>query len=182
MEIIFEQKGFFNQRHKVHSGAEAGYRLVMGNTRPVNIPEDTVDFVPSSAMSEPAPPVDLGDLDFDKEAEGFYKKSLDKFSEDTDKVRQKYYEALPKKLATARELARGTRESTKEEYENPPPTEVELRAERLKKERRWRDDVHGWDIVKPSAAVQWDERLRGSLTVFVDPEQDQSDHPPPMTS
>ena len=56
-------------------------------------------------MSEPAPPVDLGDLDFDKEAEGFYKKSLDKFSEDTDKVRQKYYEALLKKLAAARELA-----------------------------------------------------------------------------
>ena len=56
-------------------------------------------------MSEPAPPVDLGDLDFDKEAEGFYKKSLDNFFEDTDKVRQKYYEALLKKLAAACELA-----------------------------------------------------------------------------
>lgn len=174
--------GFFNQRHKVHSGAEAGYRLVMGNTRLVNVPEDTVDFVVSAEMSERAPPVDLGDLDFHKEAEDFYKSSMDKFPEDTDKIRQKYYEALPKKLAIARELARGTREPTKEEYENPPPTEVELRAERLKKERRWRDDVRGWDIIKPSAAVQWDERLRSSLSVFVDPEQDKSDEPPPIIS
>jgi len=174
--------GFFNQRHKVRSGAETGYRLVMGNTRPLNAPEDTMDFVASMESSEHTPPVDLGDLDFHKKAEDFYKKSMDKFPEDIDKIRQKYYDALPKKLTIARELARGTREPTKEEYENPPPTEVELRAERLKKERRWRNDVHGWDIIKPPAGVQWDERLRGSLKVFVDPEQDQTDEPSPMIS
>ncbi|KAF8201794.1 mitochondrial import inner membrane translocase subunit Tim54 [Pholiota molesta] len=162
--------GFFNQRHKVRSGAEAGYRLVKHNTRSLDVPEFTGTFAPTTEEPQSA---NHGDLDFDKQAESYYKKSLNTFAEDTDKIRQKYYEALPKKLATARELARGTREPTKEEYENPPPTEVELRAERLKKERRWRDDVAGWEMIKPTNNVQWDERLRSALKIFVDPEDDE---------
>lgn len=162
--------GFFNQRHKVRSGAEAGYRLVKDNTRPLGVPEFTETFAPTT---EETRSVNHGDLDFDKQAESYYKNSLSTFAEDTDKIRQKYYEALPKKLATARELARGTREPTKEEYENPPPTEVELRAERLKKERRWRDDVEGWEMIKPTNNVQWDERLRSALRIFVDPEDNE---------
>jgi import inner membrane translocase subunit TIM54 len=158
---------FFNQRHKVRSGAEAGYRLVMKHTRP---------FVPPTAEPEsvfadatPKTNTEQGDLDFDKHVESFYKNSLKSIPADTEKARKKYYEALPAKLATARALARGTREPTKEETEHPPPTEVELSAERMKKELRWRHDLEGWEIVKPEAQVVWDDRLRGSLRVFTDP-------------
>lgn len=152
---------FFNQRHKVRSGAEAGYKVVMCASRPLQAPE-------VSEITIKMPPA-RGDLDFDGEVETYYNKSAHSIPDDIEKARQGYYAALPKKLATARELARGIREPTKEEINNPPPTEVELRAERLKKEQRWRSDVAGWDILNPSHDVDWDERFRGTLRIFVDP-------------
>ncbi|KAF8798146.1 hypothetical protein BYT27DRAFT_7178702 [Phlegmacium glaucopus] len=161
--------GFFNQRHKVRTGAEAGYRIVMKETRPIDVPENIIDLTSSSPTTDDVPPTKYGDLDFDIEAESYYKKSLDSLHQDTEKARKKYYEGLAAKLNTARQLARGTREPTKEELENPPPTEVELRAERLKKERRWREDLEGWDIIKPSSNVSWDERCRGALRIFITP-------------
>jgi import inner membrane translocase subunit TIM54 len=112
---------------------------------------------------------DNGDLDFDQRVESVYKKSVLSIPTDIEKERQRYYEALPAKLAIARELARGTREPTKDEKEYPPPTEVELSAERLKKEQRWRRDMEGWNIVKPTQKVVWDDRFRDSLHVFIDP-------------
>ncbi|EFI28335.1 mitochondrial import inner membrane translocase subunit TIM54 [Coprinopsis cinerea okayama7 len=157
---------WFNRRKWVQSGAEAGYRLVMAQTRPIDVPlrlseeESTLD---STAESN------NGDLDFDKDADLLFKKSLHKIEEETEKERASYYKKLPAKLETARALARGTREPTKDELSTPPPTEVELRAERLKKERRWRNDVESWNLIKPSASVEWDERLRDALRVFTDP-------------
>jgi import inner membrane translocase subunit TIM54 len=166
--------GFFNQRHKVLSGAQAGYTLVVGMSRPIEVPESNTppsEFIqPSDTIAEEKPAsvsANQGDLDFDKDAESYYKSSLSNFTADIEKVRTKYYEGLPAKLATARELARGTREPTKEEFENPPPTEVELRAERLKKEKRWRDDVEGWEIINPEHGAVWDERFRTALRVYV---------------
>jgi len=167
--------GFFNQRHKVRAGSEAGYRLVMNTTRPIDVPEvfDEDEQISGTQEEHDKPAPSLGDLDFDKDAEGYYKKSLASLEEDIDGLRKKYYEALPAKLATARELARGTREPTKAEYENPPPTEVELRAERLKKEKRWRNDVEGWEMIKPSQKVPWDNRFKHALRIFDDPPQDE---------
>jgi import inner membrane translocase subunit TIM54 len=164
--------GFFNQRHKVRSGAEAGYRIVMKESQPIEVPENIIDLASSS--SPDAPTTNFGDLDFDKGVESYYKKSLDSLHEDTEKAREKYYKDLAAKLNTARQLSRGTREPTKEELENPPPTEVELRAERLKKERRWRDDLEGWDIIKPSSNVSWDERCRSVLRIFITPKNEDS--------
>lgn len=164
--------GFFNQRHKVRSGAEAGYRIVMKESQPIEVPENINDLLSSSNPTIHDAP-NFGHLDFDKGVESYYKKSLDSLHEDTEKARKKYYEDLAPKLDTARQLARGTREPTKEELENPPPTEVELRAERLKKERRWHDDLEGWDIIKPSSNVSWDERCRGALRIFITPNNEE---------
>lgn len=159
---------FFNQRHKVLSGAQAGYRLVMKNARPIRAPSSGV-FVDVATQQNQR---DLGDLEFDKEAESYFKSSVSSIPSDTATARKKYYEALPAKLVTARELARGTREPTKEEYNNPPPTEVELRAERMKKEQRWRNDLAGWDIVKPEADIVWDDRFMDAMWIFTDPPVD----------
>ncbi|KAJ3006807.1 hypothetical protein NUW54_g3797 [Trametes sanguinea] len=52
---------------------------------------------------------------------------------------------------------------------HPPPTEVELRAERLKKELRWTADEEGWSIIRPDKDVEWDERFRNKLRVYIDP-------------
>ncbi|GLB34811.1 putative inner membrane protein import complex subunit Tim54 [Lyophyllum shimeji] len=109
---------WFNQRHKVRAGSEAGYRLVMAHTRPMNAPAEQPETM-FADITIPDARSDKGDLDFDKEAESWYKKSLAKIPEDIEKARNKYYEELPAKLATARALARGTREPTKEEVNNP---------------------------------------------------------------
>jgi import inner membrane translocase subunit TIM54 len=138
---------FFNERHKVRAGAEAAYKLV------------------SCAMR----PFERTDLDFGTSAEGYYKSSTSAIPTEIQKARAEYYKALPEKLATARALARREREPTKLEIEAPPPTEVELRAERLKKETRWSADERGWDLVRPDTPVEWDDRWEGPLEVFVDP-------------
>lgn len=167
-QIPFMIWDFFNQRYKVRSGAEAGYRLVMGHTRPFNAQPDSPE--PRFAdITTPPTNRELSDLDFDKKAESYYGKSLSKIPKNIEEARKKYYDALPAKLEIARSLARGTREPTKEEAAHPPPTEVELRDERMKKEQRWRGDLIGWDIVKPSQPVTWDERFRYALRVFMDP-------------
>ena len=138
---------FFNERHKVRSGAEAAYKLVSCATRPF----------------------ERRDLDFGTSAEGYYKSSTAAIPTDIQKSRAEYHKTLPEKLATARALARREREPTKLEIEAPPPTEVELRAELLKKETRWRADERGWGLVRPGTPVEWDDRWEGALEVFVDP-------------
>lgn len=172
---------FFNERHNVRSGAEAAYKLIMGETRPFIAPPPSLssDFVndehettsPAQPhQSELSPSPISTDLEFGTEAEPFYKKSyVESFASDIEKARQGYYKTLPEKLEIARALARGEREPTKEEKNYPPPTEVELRAERQKKEMRWRNDEAGWEIVKPEKKIEWDERFRGILNVFVEP-------------
>jgi import inner membrane translocase subunit TIM54 len=156
---------FFNQRHKVRVGAEAAYRLVQQNTRPFEAP---------TAASDALTPIGrtATDLDFDRDAESYYKKSLSSIPDDIEKARKKYYEALGPKLVTARAIARNTRELTKDEWEHPPPTEVELRAERMKKEKRWRGDLEGWEILKPQREVAWDDRFADALRIFIDPRED----------
>lgn len=173
---------FFNERKKVQSGAESALKLVMNQTRPFIAPpplmnafiEDDVTTSPSQPfLSEiPSAPSQLStDLDFGKDTEAWYKNTKS-FESDIEKARQGYYKELPAKLEVARALARGTREPTKDEQNYPPPTEVQLRAERLKKETRWRGDLAGWHIIKPETAAAWDERFRGVLRIFVDPEDE----------
>lgn len=164
---------FFNQRTKVKTGAEAAYRLIMNSTRPISGPPTTPEavslFSPDSQRAE-------NDLDFDRLGESYYQSSLSSFHSDIEKARGEYYKALAGRLATARELARGEREPTKEEQNNPPPTEVELRAERMKKEKRWRDNEEGWEIIRPEKDVVWDERFRNALSIFTDPPDEHTDN------
>lgn len=158
---------FFNQRNDVRTGAEAGYKLVLGQTRPFAAPSNTSELLFSDITSSSGEPT--SDLDFDKECETHFRKSLLKLPAENAKAREKYYAELKTKLETARALARGTREPTKDEAQNPPPTEVELRAERMKKEKRWRGDLEGWQIIAPATKVAWDSRFRDALSVYVDP-------------
>lgn len=164
---------FFNQRNDVRTGAEAGYKLVLGQTRPFAAPSNTSEPLFSDITSSSGEPT--SDPDFDKECETHFRKSLLKLPAENAKAREKYYAELKTKLETARALARGTREPTKDEAQNPPPTEVELRAERMKKEKRWRGDLEGWQIIAPATKVAWDSRFRDALSVYVDPPPGSSD-------
>lgn len=177
---------FFNERHKVRSGAEAAYKLIMNKTRPMAGPSTSIHSSTSDDLTtSPAKPFpselqpEPTDLDFGKDAERWYKNSTVRdFASDIQKAREGYYKELPKKLEIARALARGTREPTKDEVSYPPPTEVELRAERMKKELRWRSDEAGWEIVKPEKEVDWDDRFNGVLKVFVEPSSQKDETAP----
>jgi len=162
---------FFNQRHKVRSGSEAAYRLVMKQTRPI-IPPTSSPLTglqgPDAAAAETSDQQG-DDLDFDKDVESYFKSSLSSTITDIEKRRREYYASLPAKLETARALSRGTREPTKDEVSAPPPTEVELRAERMKKELRWRGDIEGWELIWRDKGVVWDDRFASSMRVFEDP-------------
>lgn len=159
---------FFTERKKVQAGAEAAYKLIMKHTRPFHGPSD----VPPANESNFITPAG-SDLDFDAAVEQYYKSSTHKLPDEIAKARADYYAALPARLKAARDLARGLREPTKEERANPPPTEVELRSERMRKELRWRSDEEGWEIVRPDRPVAWDERFRDALKVFVDPPREE---------
>jgi import inner membrane translocase subunit TIM54 len=176
---------FFNQRAKVQAGAEAAYRLVKGYTRPISVSTTDAADADVVAASPYAHDIQsetkettqvLNDLDFDTTSESYYPTSTRDFVANIEKARSDYYAALPDKLASTRALARGEREPTKDETNYPPPTEVELRAERLKKEMRWRGDLDGWNILSPENGVAWDERFREALKVFVDPPEDERSH------
>ena len=163
---------FFNQRAKTEAGARAAYCLVKAHTRPLAEPEQEAH--PAPLFSPDQTPA-VSDLDFDRDAEKYYFSSLSSFLSDIEKARASYYDELPKRLATARALARGEREPTKDEQRSPPPSEVELKAERLQKEKRWRNDEQGWNIVSPDKEVAWDDRFKGIFKVFVDPPEEPGD-------
>ncbi|KAG6335483.1 hypothetical protein ID866_3611 [Astraeus odoratus] len=173
---------FFNERHKVREGCEAAYALIGGHSRDFRGPETSLTdqgYLPPGAAEElqsleGVKTVEVqrspqgGDLDFMLWSERLIAPhSPLGFISD---ARKSYYSSLPTRLVTARQLARGEREMTKEEVKNPPASEVELRAERLQKELKWRSQEEGWDIVRPGIGISWDERFRGVLKVFETPE------------
>ena len=153
---------FFNQRHKVREGADAAYRLITCSPRPISAPSSSDKHLEGIETSS--------DLSFDLQVESSYRSTS--LPSDIEKSRKSYYEALQAKIITARQLARGEREPTKDERNYPPPTEVELRAERIMKELRWRGDLSGWKIISPTTPVAWDPRFASALSVYPDVEQD----------
>lgn len=147
-QIPYMLASWFTERHVVRESAEAAMRLILGAQRPVD---------PSS------------DLDFDAASESYYKSDFAKVPEKIAKKRTSYYAELEGKIKVARELASGARERTKDETTHPPPTEEQLKEERLKKEIRWRNEEEGWEIVRPGSQVPWDERFGAWLKIYDEP-------------
>ena len=145
LQIPYMVYDFFTQRHHVQSGCEAAHRIVRAHARSIQ----------------------TTDLEFDLDSERHIKGSFSKVSRRIEKAREEYYKEVTKKLKVARELARRERELTKAEMTNAPPTEVELRAERMKKELKWTSDLEGWEILKKPLA--WDDRFRTAIRIFDDP-------------
>lgn len=170
--------GFFNERHKTQVGCKAAYSLVINTAREFQGPSSMhdPDVQPGAGWetgSEEGSRSKItqgrpqgGDLDFALSSESVLAPHSP--LSNIASSRKSYYKAFPERLTTARQLARGERGPTKEEEKNPPPSEVELRAERLNKELRWRGEEAAWGIVGPGSGVSWDERFSGVLKVFDD--------------
>lgn len=151
---------FFNRREDVRRGGEAALSIILGDKSSAR------EFQAGAPGGVPRDPPQGGDLDWGLHEEEFYRKSFNSTRANVAKEREKYYEELPARLRTARELARREREPTKQEERDPPKSESELISERFEKERDWRNLEEGFDIVNRDAGVTWEERWRGSLRVF----------------
>ncbi|KAJ3888294.1 inner membrane protein import complex subunit Tim54-domain-containing protein [Lentinula edodes] len=184
-QIPYMVLDFFYRRKHVRNGGEAALRAVSGATRELQGPNSNLK---SGLTLLAPPPPQGGDLDFALRTESFYRSSTTiPVSESASvndintksplgviqQAREKYYNELPRKLWVAREFARRAKEAYNSDPSKIPPSEVQLRLERLEKEKIWRRDEEGWEIVRPERGVCWDERLgangKGALTVFIDP-------------
>lgn len=167
--------GLFNEREKYREGGEAAIKLIFGGLRDFQGAQTEMDSeagsldVESTTTAAATTPTDL---DFDIDVEDFYKKSFADTPSRINKLRETYYSNLKTRLETARDPASGARERTKEEEAKPPATEDELKAERLKKEIRWRNEEEGYEIVKKGSKVAWDSRWKGWLRVYTAPEEE----------
>ncbi|KAJ9121609.1 hypothetical protein QFC22_002228 [Naganishia vaughanmartiniae] len=166
----------FNERAKYREGGEAAMKLIFGGVRDFEgrdvavVQQDSADLIQqSSSETSAGKPTDL---DFDVEVEDFYKKSFRDLPTRIQKLRDTYYGDLRTRLQTARDLAAGVREPTKDEIAKPPLKEDELKAERLKKEIRWRNEEEGYEIVKKGSPVTWMTRWNGWLKVYTQPEDE----------
>jgi import inner membrane translocase subunit TIM54 len=176
---------FFNERKKVKMGCEAAYRLIMSETSEFAPPSKIEELdltLPSTSTSESnrssarssekeTLPVGYdGDAAFASSSEVNYGSSFQKLPLQIAKSRNTFYEEILPKLRTARALALGDRKPTEDEVANPPKTEVELREERMRKERRWRGDEEAWAWLRSGSGVVWDDRFgAGALRVFREP-------------
>ena len=166
---------FFTEHKRVEEGAKLAYALICGHTRPF-IGHSASTFTSSSATSEI--PSSSSDIDFDLPSERYYKNDFDDLPGRLEKAKNDYYPDLTARLEEVRSLARGYRELTDAEKKSTKPlvTEEDLKAERLKREMRWRGQVEGWGIVRKEEPVRWDEKWDGWLRVFKSPDGREDDH------
>ncbi|KAJ9111697.1 hypothetical protein QFC19_001057 [Naganishia cerealis] len=160
----------FNERSKYRAGGEAAMKLIFGGVRDFEGREMDVAIQHDSAAEGSVHAVT--DLDFDIDVEEYYKKSFNDVPSRIQKLRDAYYASLRDRLQAARDLAAGVREPTKDEVAKPPLKEEELKAERLKKEIRWRNEEEGYEIVKKGTPVTWMDRWSGWLKVYTEPEDE----------
>ncbi|ORY27369.1 inner membrane protein import complex subunit Tim54-domain-containing protein [Naematelia encephala] len=152
LQIPWMLYDFFNERQHVRSGAESALKLIQGETRPL---------------------AENVDLEFDKQAEAWYKKSFSKFPQRIQQARKDYLAALEPKIEDARKYANGEREMTDaEKNAGKVVTELELKQERKAKELRWMGNEEGYEIVKPETDPAWSDIFNGWLKVYDDPSND----------
>lgn len=108
------------------------------------------------------------DLDRDLDSERHYRKTFNDTPVNIISNRKNFYDELPEKLKVARELENRERLPTKEEQKYPPPTEDELKRDRLNKEKKWRNDLQGWLMTRRGSKVTWDARLENLKVLDVD--------------
>ncbi|CEH18010.1 SPHINGOSINE KINASE [Ceraceosorus bombacis] len=126
----------------------------------------------SSVQAYRESPPQGGDLDWGLRSEDFVLPRFEKTLTDVSKARESYYNDLPRQIRDTRTLARGLREPSAVEKNNPPKTEMQLREERMRREREWEWTEQGYEILRKDNGVAWHEAFRGSLRVFESPREE----------
>lgn len=122
----------------------------------------------SEWQGEDLPESGSKDIDSDYYSEYHYRSSFTDMPVNIEAQRKNFYEELPAKLKVARELENRDRLPTKEEQKYPPPTEADLRKDRLNKEKKWRNDFQGWLMTRVGSKVTWDSRFESFKILDLD--------------
>jgi import inner membrane translocase subunit TIM54 len=154
--------GFFNERAKVRAGGEVALQLALGTVQ-------TAREFDAPAQPRDGPPPQGGDLDWGLRSDDFILPRFRKTQKLVEKQRKEFYDGLPRRLQDTRSLVRGEREATKMETNDPPKSEAELREERFRKEREWRNTLEAYEVLRTEQGVAWSEAFRGALRVFERP-------------
>ena len=173
-QIPWMMYDFFTERYRVKSGAEAALALIEGHTREFRgltsgSPTSSDLLVDSASPSpSPSPSTTSSDTEFGKRTESWYKKAFRELPDRMATARRDYNTKLEERMRDVYDLEDGRRQLTDDEKKStkPLPTIQDLKAERRKKELRWKGSEEGYEIVRPESAVAWDERMDGWLRVF----------------
>lgn len=155
--------GFFNHRERVRAGGEVGVTIALGRKESAREYDAPLDSRTGSIKEDPP---QGGDFDWGLEGEVFTPPRFGKLPKTIEEARESYYKEMPRKLKDTRSLARGEREPSTFEKNEPPKSEREMREERITKERLWRAEEEGYEVLRPDAGVAWLEAFRGALRVF----------------
>ncbi|KAH9807562.1 inner membrane protein import complex subunit Tim54-domain-containing protein [Melampsora americana] len=172
---------FFNRRHDVKKGAEVVKSLIAGQSTPITPPTDLSGLNQycgwlSADQDDDTVPTDFSikmtgspHLDFlCPEAEKHVRRSYKKAFRNVTEERTLYREQLKERLAEARKTQLDTDDAELKNNSSVPDglTEVRLRQEALSKEKKWRNDLEGWKILRPGSGVCWDDDMAQSLRVY----------------
>ncbi|CAH7685641.1 inner membrane protein import complex subunit Tim54-domain-containing protein [Phakopsora pachyrhizi] len=164
---------FFNRREQAHRGAQAAMQLVNSNSQPIEPPSDITQTNHFSENFENFEDLDFSikitgssHLDFlTPKAERHIRSSYKKVAKNIMTERDAYRTDLKARLAKARELANSV-ENEAVLSEANGQSEVQLRQEAFQKEKKWKNDLEGWSIVRPGSKVCWDSDMIESLRVY----------------
>lgn len=171
---------FFNHRADVRLGGEYALRAIANETRPLENPVQRTETGALAGMLDDVLVAEVrrgehkdltmeegqrtGSRDLDhmfdeEEIPVHFRKSYRTLPSAHEFGRRNYYTVeLPPKLATAREIASGSRPLTSTEEKYPPKIESELRKERLEKELRWHRELEGWATRRAGSGLAWDDK------------------------
>ncbi|CED84375.1 Mitochondrial import inner membrane translocase subunit Tim54 [Phaffia rhodozyma] len=150
---------FFNTRADVKMGAEAAMAFILQ--------EPSRDFQgPTNELVELGKEQG-GDLDFDLEdGEWRVPGNFEKTPKQVEERMKTYYEGLPPKLKAVWELRKGTREPTDAEQRHPPFSLEEYLEGQIKRERRAKGDLAGYELLKKNSPLTWDDRFNAKWKVW----------------
>lgn len=170
---------FFNRRAEVQKGAEMAISLIDGNAQPINPPCDLSALNDYSGWKETeCKETDDLDVDFSikmtgsshldflcPQAEQHLRRSFKKAAKNIHAERLQFREDLKPRLVEARNSDRSL-EGAEARAATGTVTEVQLRQEVVRKEKKWRNDLEGWKVVRTGSGVCWDPGMAQSLKIY----------------
>ncbi|MBW0519692.1 hypothetical protein O181_059407 [Austropuccinia psidii MF-1] len=168
---------FFHRRAQAETGGQTALKLIESQRRPIQPPIDFtgINEWPKSSQMVDQPDFSVKltkspDLDFlapeaEEHLRASYKKAASKILEEQELFRNELRSRLLKARQASNDL-----ENKSTSNSNNGLNESQLRQEAFQKEKKWRNDLEGWNIVRKGSGVCWDPDMEHTLELYVSKE------------